>query len=264
MKISGVFLCLLLVLPAAADCGLPAGSGSLQKVVRVSDGDTIKLDDGRSVRVLGVNAPELAHGNRPAQPLANEARLAAQAFIQRAGGKVRLGFEREKADRYGRLLAHVYDTRGRSLAAELLQKGMALQIAVPPNIAQARCLSAFERRARKGSIGVWRHQYWNAYPAVLLSPRDAGFRHVRGKVVRVDVNSSAWLELEGNLAVRIAKQDWPEFGNNRRDWLALQGKTIEVRGWLLARKPKKGRDGKSFKPLLLQLRSATSLQLSAH
>jgi endonuclease YncB( thermonuclease family) len=108
MQIPGVFLCLCsLFLPSAAvaECGFP--TGELVQVARVSDGDTLKLQDGRSVRVLGINAPEIVHGNRPGQPLGRESRAAAQAFIDASKGKVRLGFERETHDHYGRFLAHV-------------------------------------------------------------------------------------------------------------------------------------------------------------
>lgn len=260
MKIPGVFLCLLLSLPAFADCGHP--SGALLKVARVSDGDTIKLEDGRSVRVLGMNAPEVARGKISAQPLAREARAAAQAFVQRAGGRVRLGFERERKDRYGRLLAHVYDASGRSLASDLLQKGLALQIAVPPNVEQAKCLLTFEKRARARGVGIWRDSYWSAYPIKFLKPGDTGFRHLKGKVTAVDVNSSVWLEFEGNLVVRIAKNDWPQFGYSKQDWLSLLGKTIEVRGWVVMRNGKSTQTRRALKPLILQLRSSAALHVS--
>ncbi len=265
MKVPGVFLCLCLSLSSfslssVADCGHP--TGGLLSVARVSDGDTIKLEDGRSVRVLGMNSPELARGQVPAQPLGREARAAAQAFIQRAGGKVRLGFERERSDRYGRVLAHVYDASGRSLAADLLQKGMALQISVPPNIEQEKCLLVFEQRARTRGVGVWRSTYWNAYPAKTLSSQDTGFRLLRGNVTRVDINSSVWLELEGNLVVRIAKQDWPAFGYSEQVWRALKGKQVDVRGWVVARKVPKT-SGRQLKPLVLQLRSPAALQVNA-
>lgn len=261
MKIPGVFLCLFLSLQSFADCGHP--SGGLFKVARVSDGDTIKLEDGRSIRILGMNAPEIARGKTPAQPLAREARAAAQAFVQRAGGKVRLGFERERKDRYGRLLAHVYDASGRSLAAELLQKGLALQIAVPPNAQQATCLLAFERRARTRSLGVWKNSYWNAYPVKSLKAGDTGFRYLRGRITRVDVNSAVWLEFDGNLVARVAKQDWPQFGYSKQDWRALKGSLVEVRGWVTARNVKPAKNHRALKPLILQLRSPTALQISA-
>jgi endonuclease YncB( thermonuclease family) len=261
MKIPGVFLCLLFSLGSLADCGHP--TGALLKVKRVSDGDTLKLEDGRSVRVLGINAPEIARGQKPAQPLGREAHSAAQAFIQRAGGRVRLGFERARADHYGRLLAHVYDSQGRSLAADLLQRGMVLQIAVPPNAAQSQCLLAFEQRAQAQALGVWRNRYWNAYPVKSLSARDSGFRHLRGRVARVDVNSSVWIEFEGNLVARIAKRDWAQFGYRKQDWLALKGQWLDVRGWVRVREVRQTGKARSFKPLIVQLRSPAAMQVSA-
>lgn len=262
MKIPGVFLCLLFSLPSFSHCGHP--TGPLLKVARVSDGDTIKLEDGRSVRVLGMNAPEIARGQKPAQPLGREARAAAQLFIQRAGSRVRLGVEREREDRYGRLLAHVYDPSGRSLAVELLRQGLGLQAAVPPNDDQAECLSGFEQLARQRAQGVWCNSYWNAFPVSGLSATDAGFRHLRGRVVKVDVNSSVWIEFEGVLVAKVAKKDWHTFGYSARDWLSLRGREVELRGWVAPRQVKSsGAQTRAtrFKPLLLALRSPTSLRV---
>jgi micrococcal nuclease len=263
MKISGVFLCLCsLFLPsvavAVAECGL--STGELVQVARVSDGDTLKLQDGRSVRVLGINAPEIVHGNKPGQPLGRESRAAAQAFIDASKGKVRLGFERETHDHYGRLLAHVYDSRGNSLAVAQLRSGMALQIAVPPNTAQMHCLLTPEREARQKSVGVWRDNYWKPLSTLSLRGDEAGFRLVRGRITKVDFNSAVWLEFEGKLVARVAKKDWPSFGYRQQDWLALMGKSAEVRGWIGSQK---SRRSQQFKPLVMQLRSPSSIKVIA-
>ncbi|MFC3115839.1 thermonuclease family protein [Cellvibrio fontiphilus] len=261
MKIPGVFLCAFFSFSSAADCGYPAGA--FYEVAKVADGDTIKLADGRSVRVLGINAPEIAHGKSAAQPLGRESRAAAQVFVRQAGGRVRLGFEREKSDRYGRLLAHVYDSNGRSLAVELLKQGMALQISVPPNVTQEACLLSVERRAQVQRLGVWRNRYWNAFPVESLKPGDEGFRYLRGRVVRVDVNSSVWLELDGNLVAQISKRDWAGFGYSKQQWLKLKGQHIQLRGWVRARNVTRSGKTHNFKPLVVQLRSPAALQVSA-
>lgn len=257
MKIPGVFLCLFFPLAVMAECGLPSGDSVL--VARVSDGDTLKLQDGRSVRVLGINAPEIAHGNVSGQPFGRESRAQAQVFVDAAKGKVRLGFERQTKDRYGRLLAHVYDARGRSLAAEQLRSGMALQIAVPPNHAQMDCLSPLERGARNNKQGLWRSVYWQALSIQLLRGDETGFRHVRGRIVKVDINSAVWLEFEGQLVVRVAKKDWALFANKKSDWLNLKGKEVELRGWISLRQL--SRQYRQFKPLIMQLRSPSSLKV---
>lgn len=268
MKIPGVFLCALIPLTAIAECGTPVGE--LVQVARVSDGDTLKLQDGRSVRVLGINAPEITHGKKAGQPLGRESRATAQEFVDRTNRRVRLGVEQEVHDHYGRLLAHVYDSRGRSLAAEQLRLGMAMQVAVPPNIAQAKCLVAVEQAARKKQLGVWRNHYWQPLPSGSMRGDETGFRLVSGRVARVDINSAVWLELEGKLVARVAKKDWPlfgserfggeKFGQNKRDWQSLVGRKIEVRGWISQQKSKRSQQ---FKPLVLQLRSPSSLRVIA-
>ncbi|MDO8345014.1 MAG: thermonuclease family protein [Cellvibrio sp.] len=267
MKIPGVFLCLcfLYCVPviALAECG--SASGELFQVARVSDGDTLKLADGRSVRVLGINAPEIAHGQKAGQPFGLESRAAAQAFIDAGKGTVRLGFERETHDHYGRLLAHVYDSRGRSLAASQLRAGMALQIAVPPNTAQMQCLDKLELAARNKSVGLWRDNYWRPLPTRSLRGDEAGFRFVRGRIAKVDINSAVWLELDGKLVARVAKKDWPLFADQKTgwqtsDWLALKGRLVELRGWITSQKSTRSQQ---FKPLVLQLRSPLSIKVIA-
>jgi len=265
MKISGVFLCLLfLPIIALAECGLP--SGELLQVARVSDGDTLKLQDGRSVRLLGVNAPEITHGENAGQPFGREARAAAQKFIDAAQGRVRLGVEQETQDHYGRLLAHVYDSHGRSLAVAQLRAGMAVQIAVPPNTAQKQCLLEHERDARKKSLGLWRDSYWQPLPTQSMRGDEAGFRILRGRIAKVDINSAVWLEFDGKLVARVAKKDWPAFGYQKSEWLALRGREVELRGWISPRKAKatpSSKGARQFKPLVMQLRSPSSMRVSA-
>ncbi len=266
MKIPGVFLCLctsfLLPVGAFAECGLAGGESF--KVVSVTDGDTLKLQDGRSVRVLGINAPEITHGKKAGQPFGRESRAQAQAFIAAANSEIRLGFEREARDHYGRWLAHVYDNLGHSLAAAQVRAGMALQVAVPPNGAQAPCLQDAEQEARQKTRGVWRNSYWQPLPTLSLSGDEAGFRLVRGRITRVDINSAIWLEFEGKLVARVAKKDWSLFAHQKSDWLALKGKEIEVRGWINPRKQKTEKNSqgaRQFKPLVMQLRSPSSMRL---
>jgi len=273
MKIPGVFLCLCIIwLPVSvlADCGVAAGE--LLKVAYVTDGDTLKLQDGRSVRVLGINAPEITHGKKAGQPLGRESRLQAQAFIAAANSEIRLGFERETQDHYGRLLAHVYDNRGRSLGAAQVRSGMAMQIAVPPNSAQMDCLLRVEKEARQKTLGMWGNSYWRPQPTVSLRGDETGFRLVRGRIAKIDINSAVWLEFEGKLVARVAKKDWPLFAYQKSDWLALQGRSVELRGWINPRKAKQMKSStgalhstkaQEFKPLVIQLRSPSSIKVSA-
>lgn len=256
--IIGVFLWGSFSLGAIADCGHPQTAAFA--VAKVSDGDTLKLTDGRSVRVLGVNAPEITQGPKRGQPLGKESLVSARQFIAKSNGKVRLGFDAEKRDHYGRWLAHVYDISGRSLAVEQIRRGMAIQISVPPNLAQDACLTAVEKRARKIPKGVWRNAYWANTDAKALGLNDTGFRVVRGMVTRVDAKSSVWIEFDGQLVANIKKFDLRSF--KQRNWQSLIGKTVEVRGWIKSRPQKNGpANGRIFKPLVMGVRAPSSFKV---
>jgi micrococcal nuclease len=78
----------------------------LYRVERVVDGDTLLLEGGTRIRLLGVNTPETKHPDRPPEPFGFEA----AAFTRRhtEGRYVKLRFDRERRDRYHRVLAYVY------------------------------------------------------------------------------------------------------------------------------------------------------------
>jgi len=76
----------------------------------VDDGDTIVLIDDRRVRYIGINAPEIEHGDQPADPFGYEARELNRRLVFRK--KVRLEYENQKTDRHGRVLAYVFLSRG--------------------------------------------------------------------------------------------------------------------------------------------------------
>lgn len=157
-------------------------------------------------------------------------------------------------------MAHVYDSSGRSLAAAQLRAGMAMQIAVPPNIAQAQCLAAIEPDARKAQLGIWRDRYWQPLPSKAMRGAEVGFRLVSGRVAKVDINSAVWLELEGKLVLKVAKRDWQAFGYSKQDWLDFKGRKLEVRGWVSAQQ---SRRSQQFKPLVMQLRSPAAVSVIA-
>ena len=131
----------------------------------------------------------------------------------------------------------------------LLAKGLAFQVAVPPNVSDLECLSFQERLARKQNLGVWREAHWRLRDASELRMHDTGFTRVRGKIQKVTVNKDIWLELEGALVIRIAGRDKRYFGAVK--WEKWRGKTIQIRGWITNKSAAK-RDKKGFKPLVMQ------------
>jgi len=247
---------------ALADC-MPAGSGELAVIDRVYDGDTVRLKDGRHVRVLGVNAPEVDHGKeKSGQALGDEARLAVEAFMQ-ADKQVRLFYDVERVDRYQRTLAHVYDMKGNSLSAYLLRQGLGFHVAIPPNLSLNACLHDQEAIARNKGLGVWNHAGWQAIPASNLTLKDTGFKRVSGQVINVRKAQSIWLELDGPLTIKITPTDLKNFP--RQDWQSWKGKKVEVRGWVTEQREsttkKSVASAKAKKSLVVQPRVAGSLDL---
>lgn len=250
----------------SADC-MPAGAGEEVVVERVYDGDTIKLKDGRHVRVLGVNAPEVDHGKeKTGQALGEESRRAAEVFFK-ASKTVRLFYDEQRVDRYERTLAHVYDVQGNSLAASLLRSGLGFHVAIPPNLSLNDCLLAQESIARKKGLGVWSDRGWQAKPASSLTLDDTGFQRIRGRIVSVRQAQSIWLELDGPLVIKITPNDLKNFP--ALNWESWKGKEIEVRGWVTERggseeseKKTKSAAKKSYKSLIVQPRIAGNLELS--
>ncbi len=249
---------------ALAEC-TPAGEGEMAVVERVYDGDTIKLADGRHVRILGVNAPEVDHGKeKTGQALGEDARQMTEAFVKK-DKQVRLYYDTERVDRYERTLAHVYNTKGNSLAGELLRAGLGFHVAIPPNLSLSECLHDQQQIARTKGLGIWSNAYWRAKPAAQLSEDDTGFMRVTGRVISVRHAQSIWLELDGPIAIKITPSDLPNF--SVRSWKSWEGRQVEVRGWVTEsgsekRKPsKKSKTQTQSKPLVVQPRIQGNLEL---
>jgi micrococcal nuclease len=132
---------------------LPAG---VDVVVRkVVDGDTIEVSGGERVRLIGVDTPETVDPNRPAGCFGTEATAFTRSVVP-PGTAVRLVGDAEQRDRYGRLLAYVYrQADGLFVNAELLRRGYAQLLTIPPNVAHTDEFSAIAREARAGSQGLW-------------------------------------------------------------------------------------------------------------
>ena len=94
------------------------------RVQRVADGDTLLLDNQACVRLMGVDAPEMGNSDQHGEPFAAEASQFARRFLGQQDGVVRLQFDRERVDPYGRFLAYVW-VGERMLNEELVRAGLA-------------------------------------------------------------------------------------------------------------------------------------------
>ena len=78
--------------------------GESATVKYVHDGDTVKLIDGRKVRLIGINAPEVARENRKAEDYALPARDLLIALLLKHNNHIQLVHGVESKDHYQRLL----------------------------------------------------------------------------------------------------------------------------------------------------------------
>lgn len=140
----------------AALYGEPAAPSS-GRVVRVVDGDTIRVRLGgieERVRYIGVDTPETVKPGSPVQCYGK----AASAFNARVlrDRSVRLEFDAERRDRYGRLLAYVYrEPDGLFVNAELVRRGYAQPLTIAPNEDHAAEFRRLARSARRAGRGLW-------------------------------------------------------------------------------------------------------------
>lgn len=136
-------------------------------VSRVVDGDTLKLENGERVRLIGIDTPEMHQSNkldRDAKRSGQDSR-AIQALGRRAyeftkqlveGKRVRLEFDVERLDKYNRLLAYVYLPDGTFVNAEIVKQGYASVMTYPPNVKYADLFVKLYREARENNRGLWK------------------------------------------------------------------------------------------------------------
>ena len=214
---------------AEAFCPAP-GKLPTAQVRKVVDGDTLRLADGRSVRMIGLNAPETGKKGKSAEPYAEAARRRLQALVYESAGQVGLRVGRQGKDHYGRTLANVYGRNGTSFEAQLLSEGLAYQVAIAPNVALVDCQRSAERAARQARRGLWRNSPVQSAGSVSRS----GFAVVSGRVESVQRNRGGmWIELKGGVVLRIETKSLASF--DQAMLRRLPGSTVEARGWVVDR-----------------------------
>lgn len=231
-SLAGAFFVSAIWLSAAqAFCPAPAGLTSVS-VQRVVDGDTLRLSDGRNVRMIGLNTPELGKQGRSDEPFAAAARKRLQA------------------------LAHVYSVSGVNLEAQMLAAGLGFQVAVAPNVDLVACQQAAERSARRAGLGLWRQSPVQKAQQIQRS----GFAVVSGRVSKVQRNRGGiWIELQDTLVLRVAPNLLGQFDSD--GMRALKGRQIEARGWVVDRSRRGGLQ-KGQARWLLPLTDPSMLQVS--
>ncbi len=136
----------------------PLSAKDRYRVKRVNDGDTIVLSDGTSVRYIGINTPEIDHersGKKPqkAEPYGYKAKTFNKKLVNSKA--VRIDLDRQKHDRFGRLLGYVYLKDGTFVNAKIVEHGYAYCLWRSPNTRYHTLLLKTQRRAMKEKRGIW-------------------------------------------------------------------------------------------------------------
>lgn len=135
-------------------------------VKRVVDGDTIQLENGEKVRLIGIDTPEmhesekLFRDSRKANKDVREIKELGERAYQFTrklleGKRVRLELDVEKRDKYSRLLAYVFLKDGTFANAEIVKQGYASLLTIPPNVKSADLFRELYRQARENRRGLW-------------------------------------------------------------------------------------------------------------
>jgi endonuclease YncB( thermonuclease family) len=233
LRVALLFLSLYAASPTgAADVCRAGRIHETASAAYVIDGDTVILSDDRHVRLIGIDTPEIGRDGEPSEPGAELAR----AHLQRLLGRTSVGlvYDREKHDRHGRTLAHLFLADGRNVQAELLRAGLALPLILPPNLRYLDCYQSAAAAARAEWRGLWSNPALQPKPASRLTGEERGFQIITGRVIRVgESRSSIWLNLAPKVALRIARADLHYF--TAYDPAGLRGREVEARGQVYRR-----------------------------
>lgn len=228
------------VVAAFALATTPASAGFVT-VTRVIDGDTVEIEGGERVRLLGIDAPEdkRIRKNRdgskrlvPAQPFFLEAKNLLRELVAKKRVEMRVGSE--SVGYYGRTLAHLYLPGGADVQRELLRRGYAMVTAYPPNIAHLQAYAAIEAEACRAGRGLWSAPHFALQNLKDGAPIRSGMGRAAGVVTRVERRSNdVRVRIEDRLTLLIYRGAWRKYwpGENAE---SLVGRRLIARGRIKA------------------------------
>lgn len=152
----GLALAVLGVLRGAGVAG-PSTEGV---VVDVSDGDTVKVrlsGEVKTLRYLYIDTPELHHPQRGEEEFGEAAAELNRKLVM--GRAIRIEFDVEREDKYGRLLGTpMVNLEGRwvRVSEVLASRGLGLSMVVPPNDSGAWRVRGAVMEAKEKGLGLWR------------------------------------------------------------------------------------------------------------
>lgn len=201
-------------------------------VKTVYDGDTVLLEDGRKVRFLGINTPEVQHRDKQADAGGDEAKRWLTDTLKNS--KVRLEISAEKTDKYGRTLAHLFTENKQHINLQLVEAGLAAVSIYPPNLSYVNELIRAENMAEQAKRGIWGRPEYAVIPVSQLTETGhSGWTRLSGKVVNIrKTRKSTYLEFTPVLGKAFEARIENKWLDLFPDIDSYMNKTIEMRGWL--------------------------------
>ena len=230
-------LAAIILWASGAAIGAELTRGGAGVAVEIVDGDTLVLDDGTRVRLVGIMAPKLPLGRAGfrTEPLAEQAKAALAELT--LGRRLTLSYGGRRVDRYGRALAHLHDESGAWIQGELLRRGLARVYTFADNRAVIGEMLAFEAEARLDRRGVWARDDFRIIEVAETPDRLGSYQVVEGRVVDAAiVGRRAYLnfgaDYRDDFTISIAPRDVTTFRRAGVDPLSFGGRRVRVRGWL--------------------------------
>lgn len=219
--------------------GLPPGlkDGETGRAAKVLDGRSLVLEDGRIVRLAGIQAPPVPpwYKKRTLWPPTGKAKAALTELTRDQA--LRLSFDSRHSDRHNRLVAHLSDSQGRWLQGELLRRGLARVEVFPGNRTALTEMLKLEAAARDAGRGLWAYPYYAIRRHDALSEDLGQFHLVEGRVLKVAVvGGRAYLNFgddwRSDFTLVIDPAQRRKFEAEGFDPVLYQGRRVRVRGWL--------------------------------
>lgn len=199
----------------------------LQQVAHVYDGDTIILENGKRIRLLGINTPEIESRLRTEEP----GGAAAQKWLQNKlqNKPVYLEFDQVKRDKYNRLLAHVFLSNGEHVNLALLQNGLAAVSIIPPNGRYSDKLIQAQQQAEQSGLGIWSMPEYQPHPITQIANHTKGWQRFTGTPAAIRKSRKyTRLLFNDKIDIRVANSNLKLFP----DLATYVGKKLEIRGWV--------------------------------
>jgi len=128
-------------------------------VTEVNDGDTLTIVTSsvlgifvktEKVRLIGIDAPELAQ-----EPWGRKAKNYLKKLIKESDWRVKIELDVQHRDKYGRILAYLWDKNGNMINYMMIRNGYAMVYTIPPNVKYVELLVEAQRLARQEKKGIW-------------------------------------------------------------------------------------------------------------